>query len=206
MNATSEFVPEGSTLPGRQVPAVSKFIVNECSAIAVRLIGGLRRGSCTGTQGLSIGRIHVFYIQINCRLHRLPLLVCFTHFYNRIAKSYFCMIDKTLVRLMPVDDLRPKSVLQKVDELWRPDGMEVNRHIMKILNRSWIKRFCDIPLVTPDVLNRSDAFAVFLVRRLRYRSCAGCNSAGIDFVNIRNVQVNRTGSRIHSWPADNQDG
>ena len=32
-----------STLPGRQVPAVSKFIVNECSAIAVRLIGGLQR-------------------------------------------------------------------------------------------------------------------------------------------------------------------
>ena len=85
---------------------------------------------------------------------------------------------------MSLNHFRTKRVLQEVDELRRANGMEVNRERMEILNRSWIEASCDIPLVTADVLNRSDAFAVLLIRWLAQGSCAGRHSARIHLVHV----------------------
>src|SRR6185436_13036163 len=110
---------------------------------------------------------------------------------------------KTFVGLMSLDHLRSKSVLHKIDELRRANGMEVNRHRVQILNRRRVEALCDVPLVATDVLNPSAAFTVLLVRRLAERRCARSHSTRINFVNIRNVKVNRRWVRIKTWTTTN---
>src|ERR1700741_2037467 len=104
---------------------------------------------------------------------------------------------------MSFDYLRPEALLQEIDELRRANRVKVNRDRVKILNRTRIKASCDIPLVATDVPNCSATFAVLLIGRFSEGRCPGSDRAGIDFVHIRNVQVNRRRPRVKSWTTTN---
>jgi len=107
---------------------------------------------------------------VNSRLHRLPLIVRLTHFHDRIAHADLCVIDKTLVRLMSLNHLRSERFLEEVDKLRRANRVEVKRDAVQIRDRSFVKAFCDVPLVAADVPHRGYAFAVLLIGRRGHRS------------------------------------